>query len=64
MNVELCLAVAALTLQALALIIWITLRPRLERWVWMVVLLGFISLVAHRLGEIFNYKLQISAQVQ
>ena len=57
MNLELCLAIAALVIQAAALMSWIALRRKVERWVWVMVLLGFLIMAFHRVGEVFNYNI-------
>ena len=57
MNIELCMASFALALQAVALIIWIALFSKIERWVWMMVLTGFLIMAAHRVGEVTHYNM-------
>lgn len=54
-NTELILVGVALAVQATALLFWLRLHGRVERWVWWSVTLGFIIMAAHRVGEMLNY---------
>jgi hypothetical protein len=57
MNAELGLglSIAALALQAAAITVCITLWPKVERWVWMLVFLGFVIMAAHRVDAVLHY---------
>ena len=47
----------ALGIQALALLFWLRLYRRMDRWIWWVVALGFLIMASHRLSEALNYRL-------
>jgi len=52
---ELLLAVAGVCFHAAAVVIWVTLFKKLERWVWWLIFVGYIILVIHRFDETFHW---------
>lgn len=48
------MTVAALALHCVALFTWISLRKRIEVWVYWAVLTGFVMLFTHRIVEVSN----------
>jgi len=45
----------ALGLHVCALVVWIAMLRQVERWIWLTVILGFVTVIAHRVGEVLNY---------
>jgi len=57
MNMILALAIVVLCIHVGAIVIWATLYSKVERWIWIMVMLGFTIMVSHRVAEVLRYEI-------